>query len=273
VRLYFAGVVKGTGSDAADSAVGVINRLLTFADVDGWAREAFAFWVENRRARANVFLDSGAFGAYTRGAEIDLERYCDYIRGHEAALECYAALDVIGDWRATQRNLDIMLARGLKPIPTFHRGSPWEVLDQLSGSFPYVALGGMAGGGGRALTTRKRLMPYLDECWRRLWRRWPIKVHAFGVIAQWVLERYPFYSADSSSAIVGAGMGRVGRWCHGRLRTLPWREDFDRRHDLLVADEAGKSVHAGRRRRNIEAQLALQRHVTELWAIRGVAWQ
>ena len=278
MRLYFAGNVKQEGSHEADAAQGVANRLLTFADIDDWAEEAFRFWVENGPADVSVFLDSGAFGAYMRGATIDLERYCDYIREHEAALSCYAALDVIKDWRATQRNLDVMLGKGLEPIPTFHRGSPWEVLDDLARSFPYIALGGMVGGGKHDALTPESSGPYLDECFRRLRRHWPVRVHLFGVVAQWVLERYPLYSADSATAIVGAGMGRVSRFRGGALKSRPWAEDVRETLDGVVADGIGrtegksKSAHAGRRRRNIEAMLALERYVTDLWVSRGVVW-
>lgn len=290
MRLYFAGNVKPSAGDDAHrvtAADGVRNRLLTFADIDDWAREGFNFWMGEQPENANVFLDSGAFGAYTRGAVIDLGRYCDYILEHESALACYAALDVIKDWRGTQRNLDLMLARGLRPVPCFHRGSPWEVLDEVVSTHPYIALGGLVGGSPGSAKhdslTVESLSPYLDECFRRLERHWPVKVHIFGVVAQWVLERYPFYSADSASAIMGAGMGRVQRFS-GRdmaLRSRGWADDVEATWDGEVADGVGRvaaadgksaSAHAGRRRRNIEAVLRLEREITELWDARGIKW-
>jgi len=106
----------------------------------------------------------------------------------------------------------------------------------------------------------------------------PVKVHAYGVMAQWVLERYPFYSADSSNAIMGAGMGRVNRFVAGQLKSEGWQDDVRRTLDGVVADGIGRtgaksqSAHAGRRRRNVEAQLALERYVTDLWSAKGVTW-
>ncbi len=281
MRLFFAGNVKGNGPDAADYGTGVRNRLLTFADIDDWAEDCFAYWVGTRPPGAHVFIDSGAFGAYTRGAVIDLGRYCAYLEEKMPALGCYAALDVIKDWRGTAANLDVMLKRGLHPIPCFHRGSPWEVLDALAGAHPYIALGGMVGGGGKGgakhdTLTADSLSPYLDECWRRLRRHWPVKVHVFGVVAQWVLERYPFYSADSATAIVGAGMGRVQRFLQGVAKSGDWPTVAQETYDGVIVDGVGRvggSAHAGRRRRNIEAQLALQAYVTDLWAQRGVTWE
>lgn len=286
LRVFFAGNVKssqGVDANAIDSAEGVRHRLLTFADVDGWAREAFEFWVQQATppSGARVFLDSGAFSAYTRKATIDLGRYCDYIKQHSAALDCYAALDVIGDWRATAKNVAEMCSRGLQPLPTFHRGSPWEELDRIAAEHPYIALGGMVGGQGkRGSVLEDDLSPHLDHCFRVLEKRWPVKVHAFGVIAQWVLERYPFFSADSATAIMGAGMGRVIRFRDGQLRSGAWTDDVARTWDGAVADGVGraskdggsKSAHAGRRRRNVEALLAYERYLTRLWTARGISW-
>jgi hypothetical protein len=274
----------GGFQERAAAETGMSKALLSYADVDeSWGREAFEFWVSGHRAGMDVFLDSGAFSAYTRGSVIDLDRYCDYIQEHETRLTCYAALDVIKDWRGTQRNLERMAARGLRPIPTFHRGSPWEVLDELAGSCPYIALGGMVGGrdgnGRHDSLIQESAGPYLDECWRRLERYWPIKVHVFGIIAQWILERYPFYSADSSSPILGAGMGRVTRFRAGRMRSLGWIQDVTEIWDGSVADhvaedrvERSGSAHIGRRLANIRAVLSLERYVTDLWAARGVTW-
>lgn len=281
LRLYLAGIAKQVGADGVDAAAGVTNRLLTFADIDDWAKEAFAFWITGRPTRVSVFLDSGAFGAYTRGAVIDLGRYCRYIEEHQAALSCYAALDVIKDWRATARNLDVMEARGLRPVPTFHRGSPWEELERLASSHPYVALGGLVGGDGKrgSSFTEDALRPYLDRCWKVFERYWPIRVHVFGVTVQWVLERYPFYSADSASAIMGAGMGRVSVFERGRMASGRWQDYAWATADGVVVDGVGrtegksKSAHAGRRRRNVEAVLVFERYLTDLWAARGVVWE
>jgi len=284
MRLYFAGNVKPSANDDAHAvcyADGVRSRLQTFADIDDWAREGFRYWVEDAPPRdVSVFLDSGAFGAFMRGAKLDLGRYCDYIAEHKQALDCYAALDVIGDWEGTKANTDAMVARGLRPIPTYHRGSPWHALDRIAAEFPYIAIGGLAADtsrpGQRPSFSQANIQPFMDEVFLRLERHWPVKVHAFGMISQWALERYPLYSADSATAIVGAGMGRVSRFRRGLLQSSPWfPDDLERTWDGAVADgvgRAGGSAHAGRRRRNIEAVLALEQEMTDLWTAKGVAW-
>lgn len=280
VKLYVAGNGKSPGSPQRDFGTGVQNRLLSYAFLGDWAKEEFAFWVGSAHPPSvSVFLDSGAFSAFTLGRAIDLGEYCAYVEQHKGVLAAYAVLDVIGDLPATQRNLADMRARGLDPVPVYHLDrEPLDVLEGLLAESGYVALGGMAGHG----FTRTDMRRMLDACWRVIERRWPVRIHGLGVMAQWVLERYPFYSADSSSAIMGAGMGRVLRFEGGVLTSEGWRENLARTWDGMVADGIGRvataerksdSAHEGRRIRNIQAQLALERYVTDLWSVRGIRWE
>lgn len=276
MKLYVAGNVKATDADKVDYDTGVRNRLISFAFIDDWADDSFKFWVAARPESASVFLDSGAFSAHQKGAVIDLGRYCDYVKANIDALAAYAVLDVIGDLEATRVNLALMRKAGLDPVPVYHVSrSPLSALEELlAEGTSYVALGGMASDRPR----RDVLQVHLDACWRVIQKHWPVKVHALGVMAQWALERYPFYSADGSSAIVGAGMGRVMRLRDGIAISDGWVSDVRRTYDGIVADGIGRtglksqSAHGGRRRRNIEAQLALERQVTDLWTLRGVTW-
>lgn len=285
LRLYIAGNGKSPGSSQRDHDTGARNRLLSYAFKDDWAKEEFQYWIERHPPEVSVLLDSGAFTAWRMKRAIDFDKYCEYLEQHRAALAAYIVLDVIGDIAGTEANLKAMRARGLDPLPVYHSDreplSVWEkILDENTG---YVCLGGLA-----LLRPTSELLRYrLHECWRVVEKRyWPVKVHGLGVLTQWMLEEFPFYSVDGSSAIVGAGMGRVQRFegtaddLGGRLRADGWREDFARTLDGDVADGVGRkaasgksdSSHEGRRIRNIQAQLALERHVTELWEKRGVTW-
>lgn len=186
-------------------------------------------------------------------------------------MAAYAALDVIRDWQATAANVRAMAARGLDPVPTFHRGSPWPELDRLASEHGYIALGGVVSdrAGGRA-----SMEGWLDQCMGRLAARWPVRVHCFGVTAQWAIERYPFYSVDSSSAIVGGAMGRVMRFQAGQVVQREWREDFAATYDGRVADGVlvEGTAHMGRRFASVEASRALERYATDLWRAKGVTW-
>lgn len=276
MRLYFAGNISFGEQQDLTYGWGIRNRLLTFADKETWAKTEFQEWVHQGYPDASVFLDSGAFSAWSRGAVLDMGRYCDYIREQGPKVDIYANLDVIGDWKGSARNLDRMLDQGLKPMAVFHKGSPWNELTRLAGLGLPLALGGLVGKG--KSVTAGNIQTYLDACWARLRNHWPIRVHVFGVVAQWVLERYPWFSADSSTAIVSGGMGRVQHWVDGRVGTDGWipyaQQTLDGSVvDGVALDKAGNgSAHLGRRKHNVDCQLELQRHITDLWTKRGVAW-
>lgn len=282
LKLYVAGNVASNATkspDLVDYETGVRNRLLSYAFESDWAREAFEFWVNSQPQGVNVIMDSGAFSVWRRGETVSLDAYCEYLFAHREALAGYIVLDVIGSVEGTAANLREMRRRGLDPMPVYHSDreplSVWqEILAENTG---YVCLGGLALERPNPTLLRARIR----ECWRALRPHWPVKVHGLGVMTQWMVEEFPFYSVDSASAIMGAGMGGVYRFDGGRFKARGWREDVRLTYDGTVADGVGRvatadsksiSAHAGRRLRNIQAQLALERYVTDLWAHRGISW-
>jgi hypothetical protein len=277
VKLYFAGLIVGEGAESLVYSWRAHNRLLSFADKDNWAKDSFNLLVHNEPPPGvSLFLDSGAFSAWSRGAVLNMGDYCRYIHQYEPRFATYCNLDVIGDWRGSARNLDKMLADGLKPMAVFHKGSPWDELHRLASLGLPLALGGLVGKG--KSVTAGNIQIYLDACWARLKDHWPIRVHVFGVVAQWVLERYPWFSADSSTALVSAGMGRVQQWVNGHVQTDNWILYAQRTLNGGLVDGVALnkakngSAHLGRREHNVQCQLALERHVTDLWTSRGVTW-
>lgn len=64
-----------------------------------------------------VLMDSGAYTAYTQGAEITLEEYVAACKRLEAQLWDYIQLDVIKDKAKTAFNLQKMVDEGLTPMP------------------------------------------------------------------------------------------------------------------------------------------------------------
>lgn len=274
MKLFFAGSITSTEQEISCHEAGIEHRLMSYADKDTWAKHVFGYWT-GKDAPGQFFLDSGAYGAMTRGITIDLAAYCDYIAADEYRFAPYACLDVIGDWRGSAKNYDLMRERGLNPMPTFHLGSPLEELTRLLKETDYIAFGGLVG------SSQSVMRPWLDKCWRIVKDHWPKKTHAFGVMAQWALERYPFYSTDSSSAILSAGMGRVSSWEDAKIVSRDW-VDYARKYydglamdrvSALSADSAVGTAHRGRSFLNIQAQLKLQTHITDVWRMRGITWE
>lgn len=246
--------------------VGLRNRLLSFVDVD-LVKGAFQFWLNPQLQDKKVFIDSGAFSAFTRGAKIDIKKYCDWLKQHLQEIEVYAGLDVIGDWQASAKNQDYMEAQGLKPLPTLQFKSPIAELERIVKKYEYFALGGLV-----PLSRSKPVLnAWLTKCWSVIKKYWPRKVHCLGITAQPILEKYPFYSCDSTAAIMGGGMGRVMDFVGGKLSHSDWVTELKEGH-YQTADKDGKSAHLDRRIHNIKAMVAFEKYITELWKKRGIVW-
>lgn len=140
----------------------------------------------------NIFLDSGAYSAFTQKKEIDLNEYIKFIKKNEKRLTVYASLDVIGDAEKTYSNFKIMKEARLNPIPTFHIGSDFKWLEKYKNE-PYIALGGMV-----PYTARPSLLKkWLKKCFNIIPKT--TKVHAFGMTNPTIVRLFPFNSLDSTS--------------------------------------------------------------------------
>lgn len=162
---------------------------------------------------AQIFLDSGAFSAYTLGVKIDIGEYCEYIKRNkdlirvEDNIAMASVLDGIGDPLETWRNQLEMEQRGFKPLPCFHAGEDERYLEYYVANYEYITLGGMVG------SSTQQLCIWLD----RIWSRYlidgagnpKIKVHGFGITSVPIMERYPWHSCDSSSWIQSAAFGNI----------------------------------------------------------------
>ena len=219
--------------------VGLRNRLVSFAFKRG---SPFRWWVSERPETggppdgSSVFLDSGAFSALTQNITIDLDTYIKCIHTYKKHLDVYASLDVIGDAKASQANTDYMESCGLWP------------------------------------TRRESIQPWLDGCLSIIKGYWPRRIHGFGIQAQWALERYPFYSSDSSSVVMAASFGGVNRFQNGKYFCTHWKEYAAEKVTSSIVDTVEQSAYIERERLNAIALVAFEKHLTELWRVRGVDW-
>lgn len=263
MKLFYA----GTGSPN-DFYGDLKNYLFSYANLKSSSSK---FWDNPKLKNKNLFLDSGAFSAFTRDVEINLKEYVKYIKEHEDKFYCYAALDVIGDWKKSQLNFVKMRELGTKPIPAFHYGSPLRALEwYCEKKVPFIALGGLV----PMSKQRQKLKAHLDRCWSVLKNYWPIKVHCFGLISQHILENYPFYSCDSTSLAVAAGVGDIMIFKNGKLKRAHWKVKGKKGEFPILVDNLHKpgSQHEARRYNNAEQLLKYEKYITELWQSRGISW-
>lgn len=155
-----------------------------------------------------IFLDSGAYSAWTQNVKIDIKDYIEFIKKYQDHLEVYANLDVIKNPEATYKNQLTMERAGLNPLPVFHYGSDIEWLKRyLRRGHDYIALG-VAGN-----NTTDKLSPWLDDLFSNYLTDKDgmpvIKVHGFAVTNFNIMWRYPWYSVDSTSWIITGRNGGV----------------------------------------------------------------
>ena len=173
-----------------------------------------------RREGAKIFLDSGAFSAFTLGVTLSVEEYCAYIARNidiirfEDGDMMASVLDGIGDAQQTWRNQLEMEDRlknefglNVRPLPCFHFEEDPRYLDWYVERYEYITLGGMVG------ATTDQLRNWLDRVWENHLLdgagRAKIKVHGFGITAIPLMEEYDWFSCDSSSWIQSAAFGSV----------------------------------------------------------------
>lgn len=209
------------------------HRLFSYFYHDNADSEEIKTYVDKG---VNLFLDSGAFSAFTKDKIIDIEAYAEYVK----ACPFYypvANLDVIGDTgKASFDNMvklrDLVGQERLMPV--FHQSDDDEWLDKiLDMGFDYIALGGLVG------SSWEKMSPWLNKTWARLVDKDgkpKLKVHGFGLTAIRALLAYPWYSVDSSSwmqsSIYGNGIFLVNKKLMGITfsEQNPDRRDIDSRH-------------------------------------------
>jgi len=214
-KLYYAGTQEACEYKLVENGN---LRLVSYAD----SKKTINQWIERETP---VFMDSGAYSAFTRNAYIDIDFYIDYVNFLDEYLICFAQLDVIpgepgkpktqaqllksaeDTWqnylymRERVKNVD-------KCLPVFHRGSDFMFLNRLLAFEPkidYMALGALVG----ASSVERDI--WLTKVFKVIAAS-PnpnVKVHAFGMTSLKLLERFPFYSADSTSWIMTGSNGLI----------------------------------------------------------------
>lgn len=153
-----------------------------------------------------IFMDSGAFSAFTKKVEIKLDDYITFLKEIKDDLDVYCCLDVIGDVDATWKNFEKMEKAGLHPLPVYHAGEDPKYLHRCL-EYDYFCLGGMAKDSSSVLR-----VPFLDRAFTIICGEDGLpksKVHGLGMTSFELMRRYPFFSVDSTSWVLGAGMGSI----------------------------------------------------------------
>ena len=194
MELYCVGPEKANIMSVASEEL-EHNMLFSYLD-----KSAIDKYKEMISSHGKLFIDSGAFSAWTQGKVIDVDEYIKWINDRADYIDLYGQIDVIpGDRNSgklptteevkvaaqkTWENYLYMRPKMKKPeglLYTFHVGEPIEFLkralewtDENGNYIPYIALGGMVG---KPVDVRDR---FLEQCFNAI-KNSPnphVKVHA-----------------------------------------------------------------------------------------------
>jgi len=215
VIVYLAGERDLIGAKLGHSWSTVLRRKLISYYYQGAMNENVPTQVvhETRDITKDLFLDSGAYSAFTKGVELELDMYAEYI--HSADIwTCISNLDDIGgNAQLTYDNQKALESLGCNVCPVFHVGDDIKwLIKYLDEGYDYVFIGGMVH------RSTKYLTGWLDDVWSHYLTNSDgtprVKVHGFGLTTVDLMFRYPWYSVDSSTwlmtGIFGNCIFRIG---------------------------------------------------------------
>lgn len=173
--------------------------LVSFAYRRSWEKRS------SQVAWREVVLDSGAFTVHHAGGTVDLVEFAEWALEQRATNPLVTevfTLDVIGDWRASLKNTEELVKRGLPVIPVYHVGEPTDVLKALARDYDKIALGGAVG--------YHHKMEWAALCFREVW---PKKIHGLGFGSKSVFK-LPFHTVDHSALVEVFRSARYGSLGH-----------------------------------------------------------
>lgn len=226
-----------------------------------YERKGINQWIENsveNGKKGKIFIDSGAYTAYTKGKELDVDEYIDFLNSNTENLDLFAQVDKIPGQHGKPKTLEEILEAPrqswnnylyMRPkmkepdklLPIFHRRESFEWLElMLETTFdnkhiPYIGIAATTD------STVKEKKNWFDQVFNiiRKSSNPNVKTHAFGMTSFKLLEAYPWTSADSTSWIqCGANGSIFTKW--GVLLVSDWQmNDPD---NIIHMGEGGKEV-------------------------------
>lgn len=225
MRLYLAGADSSADHRAT---IGIKNEayLISYWYIlKGYGQQVIDYGFN---AGLPLMLDSGAFSAMHSGAVIDIDRYIDYIAEHGHKFEKIISLDVIGDWRGSDRNLDYMVSNGVVPVPVFHTREPFDYLETLLRDYDSIALG-VTG----SKLRQPQIIAWLIEVFKRRQKVKPdCKIHGLALTSSRIMRFFEWDSCDSSTWLNAKKFAQILVERDGLLKQMH-RDEW---HKVLASD-------------------------------------
>lgn len=226
--LYFA----GSQCREADELMVKLNCNRLFSQEND--RKNISNWQKYKHSRrtqykGNIFIDSGAFSVHTKGIELNVDEYIDYINSIDEDIHIFAQVDKIpGEFGKEKTKEQIIEAPKLswdnylymkekvisrdKLLPIFHQGEDFKWLENMleykHEDGQHIAYIGISPANDKSAKEKEI---FIHKCFNIIKKSSNplVKTHAFGMTSKWILERYPFTSADSTSWLMTGANGNI----------------------------------------------------------------
>ena len=154
----------------------------------------------------DLFLDSGAFTAFTMKKIIEPVDYAQFVHENCHKFTTISSLDDIGNAQGSYDKLKELEKLGVKVQPVYHaREDEKWLLKYIDEGYDYIFIGGMVP------ETTGWLMNWLDDLFDRILCNLDgtarVKLHGFGLTDQQLMFRYPWHSVDSTSWLFTGSFG------------------------------------------------------------------
>lgn len=202
------------------------NRLFTQLEKSSIKR---CLSMKSRRNTSKLFIDSGAFTAWTKGIDVDVDAYIEYINSLDDKITICAQVDCIpGKFGVARTKKEISespikswenyiymkdkLKSRDKLIPIFHQEESYEHLERMleyrhedGKPIQYI---GISPNNDRSQRDKEEFIAKSFSIIKKSSNP-NVKTHAFGMTNLSILERYPYTSADSTSWKMSAAFGSI----------------------------------------------------------------
>lgn len=226
-----------------------------------YERKGIHQWIDNTREhgkKGKIFIDSGAYTAYTKGRPLDVDEYISFINANDDYLDIFAQVDKIPGTHGKPKTVEEILEAPeiswnnyiyMRPqmkspdklIPIFHRREDFKWLELMlettfnGAHIPYI---GIAATTDSTFNEKRNWFHKVFEIIRKSSNP-KVMTHAFGMTSFRLLQQFPWKSADSTSWIqTGANGGIVTKW--GVMLVSCWQDND--KNNIIHLGEKGKEV-------------------------------
>ena len=210
MKLFFAGAENKTHAQIL-LELKVPYLLMSYWNLRGKGSGLLEYLAPFKKYGAEIMLDSGAHTLQKDGHNIDYEKffreYLKFLKKNKEFFTSFVELDIenqVGLKKVEQWTQRIMDETGLQPIVVWHRERGFDYWIEMCKKYDYVGFSGFIGGTSKGEVPDKYVPLFLKVA-----KKYGAKVHGFGYTKPSLVKKYPFYSVDSSSWLIGCRWGGI----------------------------------------------------------------